>query len=270
MTIRLRNRVNFFFFIIALVILAVNTAVFLYNFIAGNIAVPSDVISKSSFPLLRYDFWSVIASVLAINIYVVAVSFILLRTFEKTQATEVFFFLVFLTSLLFDTSRIFVPVRGISESFSYTLIHIGNLTLAARLLAPISLFALTAFCEEEFRQQTEQNCIICILVAVFFAVFLPVNTAIIGPNLCISYGFGKMVHGFSMVLYIASVMTLFIRNKKDSFSQINTAGFLMIIIGYNILFSASSIAGLASGVMILSAGTVIYLVKLHQHYLWID
>ena len=270
MTIRSRNRVNFIFFIISLLILLLNVTLFSYHLFTKNLTQynPQNLI-KGLF-IFRYNFWTVIASIFIINLYVVMAAFFILRSFEKTQATEVLFFLVFLTALLFDTARLYVPIYALDGSYSESLIHMGNLTLSARLLAPISLFALTAFCGEEFRQQTEQNCLICILLAVFFAIFLPLNTAIIYPNLCISYGFTRSIHEFNIITAIFSVITLFMRNKKNDFSQMNTVGFIMIIIGYNLLFTAYNLAALIVGTAILSTGTAIYLIKLHQHYLWVD
>ncbi|MBR1638254.1 MAG: hypothetical protein IJ688_02590 [Treponema sp.] len=270
MTIRSRNRVNFIFLILSALILLLNIGEFCYHFFTNNITYPLPPDSNSNFFLFRYSFWSIIASIFMINIYVVVTSYIIFRTFEKTQATEVLFFLVFLTSLLFDTSRLYVPVYGLVGSYSDTLIHIGNLTLAARLLAPISLFALTAFSGESFRQQTEQNCLIAILVSIFFAIFLPLNTTVIRPNLCLSYGFTKAVHIFSIITSIISVITLFIHNNNNDFSQLNTLGFIMLIIGYNTLFSCYNFAAFIVGLGVFASGTALYLTKLHQHYLWID
>ncbi len=270
MTIRSRNRVNFIFLIISALILLLNVTLFCYHLFTKNLTIYNPQNLVSEFFLFKYNFWIVIGSIFIINLYVVTASFFILRTFEKTQATEVLFFLVFLTAMLFDTARLYVPIYGLDGTYSDSLIHMGNLTLSARLLAPIALFALTAFCGEEFRQQTEQNCLICILLAVFFAIFLPLNTAVIHPNLCISYGFTRAIHLFSVIICIFSVITLFMRNKKNDFSQMNTVGFLMIIIGYNLLFTTYNLASFLLGTAILGIGTAIYLIKLHQHYLWVD
>jgi hypothetical protein len=44
----------------------------------------------------------------------------------------------------------------------------------------------------------------------------------------------------------------------------------MIIIGYNLLFTTYNLASFLLGTAILGIGTAIYLIKLHQHYLWVD
>ena len=261
MTIRSRNRVNFVFLVFSALILLINCLFFAYHLFTNKITYSS---------LNLYDFWSVIANIFLINLYVVVISIIIIRTFEKTQATEVLFFLVFLLALLFDTSRLYVPVYALNRNYSETLIHLGNFTLAARLLAPISLFSLTAFSAEEYRQQTERNCLITILIAVFFAIIIPLNTSVIRENLCISYAFARAIRFFSHIICTISVITLFVHNNKNDFSQMNTLGFFMIIIGYNLLFYRHRIIGSIFGTAFLSTGTAFYLSTLHQHYLWTD
>ena len=240
-----------------------------YHLFTGNLSFPVLQASEKTI-ILRQNFWIVIACIFIINLYVTGTSYIIIRTFEKTQATEVLFFLVFLLSLLLDSARLYVPIYGLEGTYSHSLIYIGNITLAARLLAPISLFSLTAFSSEDYRQQTEQNCLITILVSVFFAVYIPLNTGVVAQNLLISYGFTKAIHLFSVIISLISVLTLYFHNKKNDFNQLNTLGFVMIIIGYNFLFSVSNILGAITGTAILAAGTWIYLTKLHQHYLWTD
>ncbi|MCR4579010.1 MAG: hypothetical protein K5681_01550 [Treponema sp.] len=247
-----------------------NAGIFIYHFCTKNITYPIAPAETSSFFLFKYQFWTIIASIFTINIYVVSTSYIILRTFEKTQATEVLFIFVFLASLLLDTSRLYIPLYGLDGSYSYSLIHLGNITLTSRLMAPISLFALSTFCGDRFRQQTEQNCLIVIVISIFFALFLPLNTAIIKPNLCVSYGFTRVINVFTTIFCTISVITLYISNKQNDFSQINTLGFIMIHIGYNILFDCYNLFGYIIGTLILSVGTWVYLTKLHQHYLWID
>ena len=268
MTIRARNRFNIIFLISSIVILLSNITLFSYHFFTGKLVIPE--FESSGFFLFRYEFWSVIASIFTINLYVTTAAYLIWRTFEKTQATEVLFFLLFLAALLLNSTRLYVPIFGLNGSYSSNLISLGNLSLTARFLAPISLFALSAFSDEDYRQQTEQICLITILVSVFFAIYIPLNTSIIKENLCVSYGFSKAIQVFSIITSIISTITLFFHNKQHDFSQINTLGFFMIIIGYNHLFTCYTFAQYIAGLGLLSSGTAIYFTKLHQHYLWTD
>ena len=123
---------------------------------------------------------------------------------------------------------------------------------------------------DEFRQSTDRNTVILIVIALFFAELIPLNTAIILPNFCISYGYVKAIRAFCCITCAVSALSLFRINKKNEYKQIITAGFILLCLGYTLIFYCYNIAALAGGVLLLGGGTFIYLNEVHKHYLWID
>ena len=203
-------------------------------------------------------------------VYVCLTSLIIYHSFEKTQAPDIVFFLLFLFACLCDTSSLLVPLFEISGSFSLFLLKLGNVHLFARLLAPMALMGNTVLSTDDFRQSTDRNSIILIIISMFFAEIIPLNTAVILPNFCISYGYVKAIRIFSLIICLVSTISLFCTNRKNEYKQIMTIGFLILCIGYTLIFYCFNIVTLAAGIIFLGSGTFLYLNEVHKHYLWID
>ena len=259
------------FFIIAVTCLMLGIFFTLYQFFAKAIILP-EVYTKSlsnSF-LLRYHPLCVFTGIFIMLVYICITTLIIYHSFEKTQAPDIVFFLLFLVACLCDTSRVWVSAFKVSGSYSMFLLKLGNLHLFARLLAPLALMGNTTMSTEDFRQSTDRNCIILIVISMFFAEIIPLNTAVILPNFCISYGYEKAIRGFSCLTCLVSAVSLFYTNRKNEYRQIMTIGFILLCIGYSLIFYCYNIASLVSGALLLGTGTYFYLNEVHKHYLWID
>ena len=87
--------------------------------------------------------------------YVCITTLAILRSFEKTQATELNFFLLFLLACLCNTFRLLFGLFHISGTFSKLLLKLGNCNIFALLLAPLALFGNTTLSVEDLRQHTD-------------------------------------------------------------------------------------------------------------------
>ena len=271
MTIRFRNRMTLTFFIIAVSCLMLGTFFTLFQFFSNELILP-DVYTKglSDHFLFRYCPLCVFLGLLIMLLYICITTLIIYHSFEKTQAPDIVFFLIFLAACLLDTSRILVPICRISGTYSYFLLKIGNLHLLARLLAPLALMGNTVMSTEDFKQSTDRNCIILIIISMFFSEIIPLNTAVILPNYCISYGYVEAIRGFTLLVCLVSTISLFYTNLKNDYKQIMTIGFILLCIGYSLIFYSYNIASLVAGTLLLGSGTYLYLNEVHKHYLWID
>lgn len=271
MTIRLRNRITFFFSLISLVLFILSVIAITLKYIKNSFIIPDIYIKgASSSPLLSFNSNCVIISILILLAYVYITSFIIYRSFEKSQATDMLFFLIFLAACMIDTARIVITSIPFSGAYSNLLLKIGNITLFARLLAPLALFGATVLSKEEFHQYTEQNCLIIIIAALFFAGIIPLNSAYIMPNFSIGYGYIKSIHYLTFTICAISTFGLFIINKKNEYNQLMTLGFAILCIGYSIVFESYNILMTIIGPILLGLGTTIYLSEVHKRYLWLD
>ena len=271
MTIRFRNRVTFIFFTIAVICLLLAAFFAGYQFFTKGLILP-EVYTKdiSDSFLFCYNPVCVFSGIFILMLYVCITTKIIYHSFQKTQAPDIAFFLLFLAACLCDSSRILVPIFRLSNTFSLFLVKVGNINLLARLLAPLALMGNTVMNTDELKQNTDRNCIILIIISLFFAEVIPLNTAVILPNYSISYGHVKAIRGFAMLTCTVSAVSLFYTNRKNEYKQIMTIGFVLLCIGYTLLFYCYNIATLVSGIILLGSGTYIYLNEVHKHYLWID
>ena len=271
MTIKSRNRVTLAFFIIATVIFGLSFLFTLYLIFTDKLIFPQiDLTGLSTSTFLAFNQTCLLISIFLEMAYVCTTSFIILKSFEKTQATDMLFFLLFLLACLFDCAKLMLPIFGISGTFSDLLIKIGNATLFARLVAPMALFGTTILSTEEFKQYTDYNCLIIILTAGFFANFIPMNTSVILPNLSVSFSFFKIIKFFAFIVCFISIIFVFFYARKNDYRQLITIGFALLCTGYSIQFNSYSIISTIAAPIILTAGTVIYLTEVHRHYLWVD
>ena len=259
------------FFIIAIFCLMLGIFFTLFQYFSGGIVIP-EVYSKnlSQNLLFRYFPVCVYAGIFILLIYICVTTLIIYHSFEKTQAPDIVFFLLFLIACLCDTSRLLVPAFKLSGTFSLFLLKVGNIHLFARLLAPLALMGNTVLSTEEFRQNTDRNCIILVIVSMFFAELIPLNTAVILPNFCISYGYVKAIRSFCFLTCVVSTVCLFRTNLKNEYKQIMTLGYILLCLGYSVIFYCYNIFTLVTGTMLLGGGTYLYLNEVHKHYLWID
>ena len=271
MTIRFRNRLTLTFFILSITCLFMALFFTGFQFFSKTIVFPQ-IYTKglSQTFLLQYHPWCTVAGIFLILIYCCVTSLIIYHSFEKTQAPDMAFFLLFLFACFCDASRIAVPLLNLSRNYSLLLLKIGNIQLFARLIAPLALMGTTILSTEELKQSTDRNCLVLIVAAVFFAEIIPLNTAVILPNYCISYGYVKSIRLFSFAVIIMSSVALFISNRNNDYRQIMTIGFVLISLGYTLIFYCFNILTFVAGTFFLGLGTSLYLNEVHRHYLWID
>lgn len=272
MTIRTRNRLTLSLFFISLFIFLFSLILTAYQLLNGTFTLPDVYIEKTiknSF-LLSYNPKCTLIAILVLQAYTCLTAFIIYRSFAKTQATDVYFFLFFLLSCILNSTRILFPLFKITTNYSRLILMLGNTNMFARLLAPLSLLGAAVLSIEEFRQNADRNCIIILITTLFFTQLIPLNNAVVLPNFCISYGYVHLVRSFSCIICILDTITLFLSNKKNEYNQITTIGFFLLSVAYSIMFYCYNLLGLIFGPILMAIGTTMYLNELHNHYLWND
>ena len=140
MTIKTRNRLNLSLFVFSLVFLAANISIFLFSYYNKSFSTELFEANTSgkSF-LIQYNPIIVIASLYFQIIYVCVTSFMLFRVFEKTQASDISYFFLFLISLIANSLRIWLPLLNMVNTYSNLIIFCGNCVIFSKLLMPLSL-----------------------------------------------------------------------------------------------------------------------------------
>lgn len=271
MTLRTRNRITISIFLLSSILLFIFCILFTITYSNGIIAPEvTNFAYKNGFSLLEYNPICVILSIFILVLFVATTTIIIYRSFVKTQAPEINFLLLFSISCIADSFRIMIPLLNLSNTYSELYIFCGNATLFSMLLAPISIFFTVIINDAEFKQNIEKFLLILIVLAAMIGNLIPLNTAVTLPNYAVSYSYKNAITIYSVIIYSAALIALFLINKSKLYSQKTTIGLLLIILGRMSLFSSYNALLLGISVILLFTGPFLYLKELHNQYLWND
>lgn len=270
MTIKMRNRLNIAFLVASILVCLTEAALVTIKLLNNNYSLPEIffITEPSKFILFNYKEHYVYIGLAFLMCYTITTSIFVWRSFEKTQSSEVIYFLLFLLALLFDSFRILVPFYYSEGAHSNMVFTLGTCILMARLLAPLSLLALNIFDTEEERQNTERNIIMIVVCAMSFAFFVPLNTTIVYSNFTIYYSFYKALISTSITIIVLTIFVSFVKQIKAKGKQTITIGYGLLGFGYLINFDSSSLLRLISGSVFMITGTILYLKALHDRYMF--
>lgn len=271
MTVKTRNRLSLGLFVIAISIFAFDALILVLKILRNDFDISSlpDYGMGRGF-LTNYNPYFVIAALFVQILYVITTSFLLFRIFEKTQASEIVYFHLFLVSCLIDSFRLWVPLFNAFNSYSNLLVFCGNAVVFAKLLIPFSLLFTVYMGDVEKRQDIEKNIFILFCTAFFFAYYIPLNTAITKPNFSVDYSFSTILNITTAVIIVSCTVHLFIQNYHNRRSQKTAFGYPLLFVGMSILFHSVSILYFIIAIPTLTVGTILYLKGLHNQYLWDD
>ena len=269
MTIKTRNRLNLSLFFFSLFFLAANVIILLLSIYNKSFSLSAYMVQEGKL-LTRYSPLIVLISLYFEIIYVCTTSFMLYRVFEKTQATDISFFFLFLIALIANSIRIWILLFNMNSTFSGLLVFCGNCILFSKLLVPTSLLFSVVMSDADQRQNLEKNIFILLLASIFFAQLLPLNTANVCPNYEVDYSYRNVIKITSVLIVLATLIALFFNNRQKFYTQLTTIGLACICTGTFILFNSTNLLRLILSVIFLFIGNLLYLKELHKQYMWND
>ena len=271
MTVKTRNRLSLGLFVLSISFFAFNSLILVLKVMRGDFDISAFPKYKMGNTLLTaYNSYIVLAALFTQILYVITTSFLLFRIFEKTQASDIVYFHLFLVSCLIDSLRLWIPLFSAFNSYSNLLLFCGNAVVFGKLLVPLSLLFTVYMGDIEKRQNIEKNIFILFCTAFFFAYFIPLNTAITEPNFSVNYSFSRIIKITTIVVIASCTIHLFIQNYQNRRSQKTSVGYLLLFTGISLLFDSVTILLFIIAVPLLTVGTILYLKGLHNQYLWDD
>lgn len=273
MTIKTRNKLNLSLFFFSLVFLLANITLLLISLYSNSFTLDFSSYTSDnphSFFLIKYNPTIVLISLYFQIVYVCVTSFMLYRVFEKTQASDISYFFVFLIALIANSLRLWIPLLNLEKTYSGLFRFCGNCVLFSKMLVPVSLFFSVVMAGVEQRQELEKNIFILLLGCILFSQFIPLNTSKLCSNFEIDYSYRNAIKVSSILIIIATLIALFFNNKHRLYTQLTTLGLGLISTGTFVLFNSTSIFLLGLSFLLLLFGNIFYLKELHKQYLWND
>lgn len=269
MTIKTRNRLDFALFIISAALFVFNVVFLIIRISNGtlNLEPFSQYITDKPF-LTRYNPYITIGSLLYENLFVVVVSYLLVHIFEKTQASDVVFFCLFLMACLLDSVRLWIPLFSVNHNYSTFLFFIGTVSIMGKILIPLSLLFVVIYGQIGPKPDIEKYLFLVIMVSGFFAYIVPLNSAVINPNFSVDYSYKSLLSTITAVTIIGSLTAEVFINIKQLHTQKTTIGLAVLSGGILLLSGSSNIVICLISTSALVTGTVIFLYELHNQYLF--
>lgn len=254
------TRRNIFFIISIIVLLMIMIITFLIPFIVEKIAdIPFSVILYSP------DFFMPIVLLLfsVISLYYIRYSFL------KTNSSEIFFFSLFLISLMFDLTKSYITAFSYFRIPEYYNIYISRVCYFGKFFGLSALFMAAFFTSDVETKKTETSATLIILISYMLSSSIPFST----------YKLSTMIQQAGYFSYFAfavlSIELLTVLIFVFNYFQTGNMEYLMlslstmlIFTGREITFFTSEPLIFAAGLICLTAGTVLFTNKVHQIYSW--
>ncbi|MCR5217158.1 hypothetical protein [Treponema sp.] len=275
MTLNSRNRILIFINVITILFFLSNVLFYIFYAARNLITFPEGDIVRNVyiFSFDRFtspDITPTCLSILVFSFSAAIESFLLLRIFEKTQALEVVFFIVFIIAIFMEQQRLYLASMPDIQGNRFSLEVITRLTVSSRILAPLSLLFSTVFNEWDQRQNILRNVLILVLISTIMGVFYPLNTEIRTSILTLGWGFSPILSAVRVILVLASLtVPAWNAFSKGSSDYIRVMiGLLILSTGYFILCGSDNYISFISGSAFFAFGNVFYMSALHNLYKW--
>lgn len=274
MTIKSRNRFFLLFIILTFLLLASYVGEYIAAYLAKNIVPPENTVRiLNIFPktlIFGYNFYASIGGILCFVLYAAICSIYVLIGFEKTQSYEVVYFFYFLASCLMESIRIILPLTGIWRNFLPLLEIIGRIVYCARFMAPLTFLFASLFSETEFRQIMNRNILTIILLSIFAAMIVPIDTVRLTSTCTLIWGFKLTFVILRILIFVATLASMFINAYQKDNAELKRAavGYIFIALGYSVLILCDNFVFLGISIPCLAVGTVVYMQGIHNTYLW--
>ncbi|MEI6873725.1 MAG: hypothetical protein WCL50_01195 [Spirochaetota bacterium] len=273
MTLDSRRRTYWILFFMALT--ALSAAVFLSlplfsNRVDASILNPSHAVRQWSF--LGFRSGSVPAAagggILAALFATLALAYVLI-SFRKTASPEIFFFAFWILSLALESGRILafrLAVEGAGTWSSFA----NRAVLAARFSGYGSLF-LAGLHASGFRSERLGRSVASVVgIALAFASTLPLDTGTYEPTLLMRMGYARVDRLSLTLLAIVSLVNFSLGASLtgERRFRVIAIGAVLMLAGQYLLLHEWRPEYLLLAIVLLGAGSRLFISRLHSYYLW--
>ncbi len=198
-----------------------------------------------------------------IAIYLIRYSFLI------TNSSEIFFFVLFLISLVFDVSRSLIAAFSYLKFPEYYMLFISRICYFGRFLGLLSLFLSALFSADVETRKTETATAIIILISYILSSSIPFSTYKLATMIQQPGYFSYFA--FSILSIEILTVLIFILNYLQSGNSEYiglSASMFLIFAGREITFFTSEPVLFISGLIALAAGALFFSGKIHYIYSW--
>jgi hypothetical protein len=210
------------------------------------------------------------ATMLAAAVYAVVVQTLVYQFFEKTQSPEIYFFALFAFSFIFDCGRMVIPLQRFYALPQAFPVAAERLELFGQFFGLLALFASSVYATG-FKAQKQGTVFLAItLVALLFAIRIPVDPLAWDTSLRLNSGYRSMFRIIELVIVLLAVASYLVSARlRGSMEFVLIAGGVFLVFcGRIFLLGADTIYTPVPAFLCLVTGTWLVCKPLHRIYLW--
>lgn len=277
MTLKTRNQVNLVLIFFTFLVIIATCVLFVVRYVNSDIMISAEVflqnvIEKS--PVLAKSTHTYSMRIVILSVFTLAFMALILLVyikieFEKTQSTEVVYFLFFAVACLVEVARLAFPIFSLWDNRSGLAFTSTKIVMAARIFCPLSLLFASLYNKAEQRQYTEQNILVLFVVSIYFAFIYPLNTQKVLPLCYLEVAFPKLFTFACYAVFVLTILTQIVDYTKDNTKYSFPYGLTLLCTGYMFLCKSLTIIQYVLGTIFFAAGSLLYLKDLHKQYMWV-
>ncbi len=268
MTLSTQNKFLLFFSFLSAIIGAffiVGIIVFFYN---SALNAP-DTISLISLLTETTQVYS-IHTLIFFALYVPIAGFTVYFTFEKTKSPEMLYYIAMLIGFFAETFLLCIPIFSLQNGYTTFLHSISSIAFFGKIQVILSILLQGVLIAQEASRDSDRFIGIISVVALAFAVIIPIDVTTITVDIFPSYGFESLFSIIRVSFIIIAFCAMFLSpaSKKSADYKKASIAFFIMSIGYIILTNTKSFISLCTGSLFVIIGTAFFLKHLHNYYMW--
>ncbi|MCK4542786.1 MAG: hypothetical protein KAU17_11185 [Spirochaetales bacterium] len=198
----------------------------------------------------------------------ILVSFLLHGFFKKTVSFEIFFFLLFMLSLSFESLRAFQLYLFLHNSPAYSIVT--RAVYAARFFGTFMIFFSGLFASGFQYQRIDVIAGLALLVTFIFSTAIPVDTSVLEADLLYRLGSSRQIIMVFIILQGFAVLNFFFAGilKGDKEYFLLALGLFLTLLGKEIVLAFPASPLLVLGFVLFLSGAALFGYRTHEIYLW--
>lgn len=259
MTIAQRNTTSFYIIALMAGLLLLLTLIPLYLFFSETL--------KSSAGRIFFNL-NYIYSVILILYSALSLSAARLFFF-KTNSMEIFFFMLFLSTFIFEISRpVIILVNEFDMPFNYSM-FLSRTAYFGKICGTSSLFLSALFSSDIETRKLDTPIIVIIVLSFLLSTSMPLSDYLLQNTYYKPGFFRNFIISFVFIDFLTILIFIinFFQKRNNEYFYL-ALGLALIVAGRELSFYFTTPSYFISGVVSMIAGTVIFIIKLHRIYKW--
>ncbi len=236
---------------------------------ALTLSVPFVIQKKTDIPfsviLYSPDFFMPVL----LALFAVISLFIIRYSFLKTNSTEIFFYSLFLISLVFDLSRSYIAVFTYFRIPEYYNIYASRVCYFGKFFGLASLFVSAFFTSEAETKKAETTAAVILLLSYMLSSSIPFSTYKLATMIQQPGYFTYFAFSILSIEFLTVLIYLFNYLQSGNREHLTLSlSMILIFAGRETSFFFSEPVIFISALLLLTAGTFFFSNKVHQIYSW--